>query len=102
MGIGFDSMMQLTVHDINVLCEGHTEKLRNEQNRMLYQIHQQALLNSLAVWGSKSFPKEPRRVDGPSSNAVSYNRDSKNSEQDLHRMASVLCSLARPSRGSHN
>lgn len=88
MGVEYNDMLKMTLHEINVMGEGYIEKQRQKTNNMLYQIHQQALMTSLAVWGSKSFPREPRRVDKPSSEE--YNRNDKNSIESLHNIARML------------
>lgn len=87
MGIKYNDMLKMTLHEINVLGEGFIEKQRQKTNDMLYQIHQQALMTSLAVWGSKSFPREPRRVDSSSSE---YKKTNANSLDSLHDIARML------------
>lgn len=98
IGIEYADMMKMTLHEINVLGEGFIEKQRKKTNDMLYQIHQQALMNSLAIWGSKSFPREPRRVDKPSSGE--YHKNEVNSLDSLHNLARMLTSHV-PSKANH-
>lgn len=90
MGIEYNDMLKMTLREINVLGEGFLEKQRQKTNDMLYQIHQQALMTSMAVWGSKSFPREPRRVDKPTSGE--YNKNEVNSLDSLHNIARMLTS----------
>lgn len=98
MGIEYNDAMRMSLREINILGEGFVEKERQKTNDMLYQIHQQALMTSLAVWGSKSFPREPRRVDKSPSD--SYRRDSNNSLDSLHDIARMLMGHVT-SRGDH-
>ena len=52
-------MNRLDINEINVIADGMLDKREMQGNDMFVAMYQGAILNSLAVWGSKDFPKRP-------------------------------------------
>lgn len=50
-------MEKLDINEINVIADGLLDKRETQGNDMFATMYQGAILNSLAVWGSKEFPK---------------------------------------------
>ena len=56
-GISISDMGSLDLNEINVISDGVMDRREMQGNDMFAGIYQGAILNSLAVWGSKDFPK---------------------------------------------
>lgn len=95
MGLKYNDIMDMTLKEINTFGEGYIERERKEQNKLYFQIHQQALLNSVAILDHKSFPKEPKRVEDDNTRVGDYDRNSKNNMESLHSLAKMLVGHAK-------
>lgn len=100
MGINYSDMMRLTLDELNNLTEAFESKNRDEMNKLFYTIHQQALYNALANHGSKSFPREPKRI--AESGSGDYNRNDKNGLDSLHDLARSLMPHIVDKRANHS
>lgn len=54
-------MDKLDINEINVIADGMLDRREIQGNDMFAAMYQGAILNSLAVWGSKDFPKRQPR-----------------------------------------
>lgn len=88
MGIDYTTMMNLSLHDINVLNESYISKCDKETNDLLYQIHQQALYTAIAVLDSKKFPDKPKHVDSLSRIKKESTTEQRN--ESLHDIGRLL------------
>ena len=57
-GVSKTEFNKMTMFEVEYYCEGMIHKREREINDALYLAYEESKLTSLAVWGSKDFPKE--------------------------------------------
>lgn len=88
-------MMKLTLNEINIILDSFIDKREIQLNDNLYVMHNAASLISLAVWGSKDFPKNTPRLRLRPMTEEEYNQKLEDDTRAYLEMMAPIIEAAR-------